>query len=307
MESSKIIVGFDGGGSTSRFLVRRGFEEAQLNEFDLNLKYPDIGIAASAKGFAECLKEILSADVSQISAMCISLSGASNEASNKELDDALRSELHLPNLKLHIEGDSSFTLATAYPYDTSGILLIAGTGSVAIAKKKDGEVVKIGGWGRLLGDEGSGYWIGLQALKHYCKVMDGIESAGDLFAAIGEELHAEAAADLSPLRSKLYRDQIKPQNYAPLVFEALANDAVAEVILLEAAADLTTLIQTLWEKVEDDCERIVTLHGGIARLPFIGFHINANCDSPGFKFEILDENAPLERALEICMSLDSED
>ncbi len=302
-----IYIGFDGGGSTSRFMIRHSNGETQTQVFDVNLKYTDIGIDASAKGFADCLKEIPEAETPSISAMCISLSGSSNEASNKEFAKALRNELYLPNLKLHIESDSSFTLATAYPYDTSGILLIAGTGSVAIAKKKDGEVVKIGGWGRMLGDEGSGYWIGLQALKHYCKVMDGNESGGDLFANIGVVLHNEAATDLSPLRTKLYRDQIKPQNYAPLVFEAMATDSTAEVILLEAAADLTTLIQTLWEKVEDDCDRIVTLHGGIALRPFIGHNINANCDSPGFKFEILDENAPLEKALDICKELDASD
>ena len=302
---NSIYIGFDGGGSTSRFLISRGIEEPEMYVFDLNLKYSDIGIDKSTKGFVDCLREILGAEVPDISAMCISLSGASDSFANNEFDKALRAELKLPNLKLSIESDSAFTLETVYPQDSSGILLIAGTGSVAIARKKDSGIVKVGGWGRMLGDQGSGYWIGLQALKHFCRAIDGTDEKGDLFVGLGEKLNNEIGTDLSLLRAKLYGNEIKPQDYAPLVFEALPNDTNAENILLEAAAELTVLIQSLWEKVSEDCDRIVTLHGGIARQPFIGSNIGSNCDSPGFKFEILDENAPLQRALEVSLNMNS--
>ncbi len=304
MDTSAIYVGFDGGGSTSRFLIQQKHDEPKLFTYPLSLKYTDLGIDESARGFSECLRENLGADVMNIRAMCISLSGASNESMNKEFALAFRKEIGLTNLKLHIESDSSFTLETVYPGDRSGILLIAGTGSVAIAKTKSGEIIKVGGWGRMLGDEGSGYWIGMQALKHFCKAMDGTDERDDLFAVMGENLNNELGNDLSLLRSKLYREEIMPQYFAPLVFESLPRDSAAENILLEAAVELTVAIQSLWEKVGDDCDRVVTLHGGIARQPFIGFNIAANCDSPGFKFELLDENVPLERALEISHKLD---
>src|SRR5437867_4448672 len=125
MPNTPIYIGFDGGGSTSRFLIRREDAKPEPYLFSLNLKYSDIGVAGSAKGFASCLKEILGEDISHIRAICISLSGASNGKLNDELAFELKKGLALP-LHLHIESDSSFTLRTAYPENNSGLLLIAG-------------------------------------------------------------------------------------------------------------------------------------------------------------------------------------
>ena len=298
-----ISVGFDGGGSISRFIVRRDNREPELHSFPTNLKYSDLGIAESAKGFAKLLIEILKDDALLLKAMCISLSGASDAEMNEEFKQALRKEMNLPDMKLHIEGDSSFTLETAYSGSKSGMLLIAGTGSVAIAKTKKGRFEKVGGWGRLLGDEGSGYWIGLQALKHYCKVMDGAESAGELFAAIGKKLHEENASDLSPLRSKLYRNEIKPQQYAPLVFDASAKDPAAEDILYEAAGSLMMGIEVLWTRVSGECEPVVCLHGAIARQPLIADYLEENSEALGLKCQLLEEESILHRALQVSSEL----
>lgn len=300
---SSIYIGFDGGGSTSRFLVKRGDKDPEMHSFPLNLKYTDLGIEASAKGFVKCLGELLQEDISSLNAMCISLSGASNEAMNNQFADALRKELNLPMLRLHVESDSSFALLTAYPDDRSGMLLIAGTGSVAIAKKTNGEIVKVGGWGRILGDEGSGYWIGLQAVKHYCKALDGIDERDHLFAAVEEKLQNEGAVDLGILRTKLYGHEMKMQEYAPLVFDAHSEDPAAEDILFEAAIKLSLEIESLLKKVEGKCEPIIALYGGIACQPFIARSIESNCSSSGLRFEKLIEDNILQRALEISMSL----
>lgn len=303
MDLNGIYIGFDGGGSTSRFLIRRGEAEPELHTVALNLKYSDLGIEQSARAFANCLSTILGADISMIGAICISLSGASDVVMNKQFQEALQKELNLPQLKIYIESDSSFTLETAYPGDKSGMLLIAGTGSVAIAKKRNGEIVKVGGWGRLLGDEGSGYWIGLQALKHYCKVMDGAETAGELFVKIGEKLHDETDSYLSPLRYKLYRDEIKPQHFTPLVFASIESDPAAEGILYEAGEYLMNNVKSLWNKVQRDCEPILRLHGAIVRQPFISALIEDQCKSLNLRCSVLDEKEVINKALEVAKNL----
>jgi len=303
MDSAAIYIGFDGGGSTSRFLIHRGEAEPQLYTFALNLKYSDLGIEKSVKGFTGCLNEILGAEIGLANGICISLSGASDPSMNAEFEQRLRNELNLPELKIRIESDSLFTLETCYPEGKSGMLLIAGTGSVAIARKNDGEIVKVGGWGRLLGDEGSGYWIGLQALKHYCKVIDGVENEGELFVSVGTKLSGEAGSDRSSLRNKLYRDEIKPQHYAPLVFEASNTDLAAEDILFDAAGNLMIDLESLWNKVRAECEPIVTLHGAIAQQPFIVGYFEENCEAIGLQCEISEEESVLQRALQLSMSL----
>jgi len=55
---------------------------------------------------------------------------------------------------------------------------VAGTGSVVMGKSPDGSTISIGGWGRVIGDEGSGYYIGLEALKAVSREIDGGGKAG---------------------------------------------------------------------------------------------------------------------------------
>ncbi len=303
MAESKVYVGFDGGGTTSRFLVSRKSGERESYTYPLNLKYSDLGIDESARGFAKCLSEILGADISSISGMCISLSGASNAQMNKDYESALRLELNLPDLKIYIEGDSSFALETAYPGDQSGMLLIAGTGSVAIAKTEDGDIIKVGGWGRLLGDEGSGYWIGLEVLKSYCTSIDLDETSGDLFRGIRKKLVEELGNDLSQLRSKLYSNEIKPQDFAPLAFEYAERDEDANDILLLGADLLATDVNVLWDKVEGECEPNLKLHGTIASQPLIFEYVQDSCEEYGVSCEMLDGNLILERALKVAEGL----
>jgi len=299
----KIYIGFDGGGSTSRFIVSRKAGETESYTYPLNLKYSDLGVDESVRGFAQCITEILGADISSLRAMCISLSGASNAAMNKEFGEALRRELNLSELKLHIEGDSTFAVETAYPDDQSGMLLIAGTGSVAIAKNEDGDTVKVGGWGRLLGDEGSGYWIGLEVLKSYCTSIDLDETHSEFFRGIRKKLVEQIGNDLSLLRNKLYSNEIKPQDFAQLAFEYAERDEDANDILLLGADLLATDVNVLWDKVEEECEPILKLHGTIASMPEIFDYIQDSCEEYGVSCDILDSNLILERALKVAEGL----
>lgn len=301
---NSINIGFDGGGSVSRFRIQRCSDEPYTRTFHLNLKFSDIGIEQSAAGFVGCLMEILPEDLHNLRAMCIAISGGSDPKLNVKFMGALRNQLKRPDLLLHVESDSSFTIETAYPDSRSGLLLIAGTGSVAVAKTRDAEIVKVGGWGRLLGDEGSGYWIGLQALKHYCKVIDGAENKGELFGRIGERLQDSNQSARSFLRNKLHFGELRPQDFATLVFESLEVDPSAEEILLDAAANLMIDLETLWKKVEGSAEPEVTLHGSIARQPFIFNYIQENCQVYGLRCNVLDEQSVLERTLEVSRKLE---
>jgi glucosamine kinase len=298
-----IYIGFDGGGSTSRFLIRHGKNDPKLFSYPVNLKYSDIGIDKAAKNFAHILSEILGEDISLLKALCISLSGASNPEFNNEFIDALRKALASTDLRIHIESDSSFALHTAYSASETGMLLIAGTGSVAIAKKKNSEIVKVGGWGRMLGDEGSGYWIGMQALKHYCRVLDGIENQGTLFLKIEEKFYNEGYADFSSIRRNLYSYELKLQDYAPIVFEELARDLIAKRILDDAIHHLMIIVKALWIKSEDGCAPVLSIHGTIARQNYITENIAIQCKLLHLESKMIDEKMITEKALEIAEHL----
>ena len=76
------------------------------------------------------------------------------------------------SLRTSVGADAEATFHDAFP-SGPGILLISGTGSIALARGADGSRVRVGGWGRHLGDEGSGYSIGTAALRALVRGEDG--------------------------------------------------------------------------------------------------------------------------------------
>src|SRR5260370_914390 len=68
--------------------------------------------------------------------------------------------------------------------DAPGIVIVSGTGSIAYGRNANGEAARAGGWGHMIGDEGSGYWIGREALTAVMRAADGRGPATGLSADI---------------------------------------------------------------------------------------------------------------------------
>jgi N-acetylglucosamine kinase-like BadF-type ATPase len=128
----------------------------------------------------------------------------------------------------------------------AGVLVIAGTGSHAVTRTADGEF-HAGGWGPALGDEGSGYWIGREAVRHALRARDErmpslllqrIAAAWqcgseDVVAEIVSKAHAQPAPDFSTL--------------APLVDDCAAEgDQVSVLLLHRAGEELARLAAAAW-------------------------------------------------------------
>jgi N-acetylglucosamine kinase-like BadF-type ATPase len=119
----------------------------------------------------------------------------------------------------------------------AGIALICGTGSIAIGSYQ-GNTVQAGGWGYLLGDEGSGYWIVRAAVRALLDRRDRCAPPG----VLGQRLLAAAAASDVPGLHRLFYEQPRPRQWAahaPLVLDS-DDDAVAP-ITVEAASALASL------------------------------------------------------------------
>ncbi len=259
--SEKTYIGFDGGGSNSRFIIQHGDAQPEIVAHEESLKYSDMGIDASSERFVKLLTPSLPADSNDLN-IVISLSGAGDEIEQAEYESAIRNALPGFSLNIHVESDSSFSLKAAYPEESdSGLLTISGTGSVHLAKQGDGSITKIGGWGRLLGDEGSGYWLGLQALKHYTRATDGIEPVGVLAENIAAVIDAECNGDRSVMRRMLYANEMSPADFTTLVIECASSDDIARDMISDAALSLAQDIRFLWDMVGENCNDIITMHG----------------------------------------------
>lgn len=99
---------------------------------------------------------------------CIGLAGSSSSAARAWAETTLRA---LVSGEILLAGDEEIALDAAFR-GGPGILVIAGTGSNAIGRCGNGKIVSAGGWGPMLGDEGSGHWIGLEALRAALRAQD---------------------------------------------------------------------------------------------------------------------------------------
>lgn len=116
-----------------------------------------------------------------------------------------------------------------------GALLIAGTGSIALAHAADGSRRQAGGWGWLNGDEGSGAWLGKAALRHAQRALDGRDPTGTLARALWALL-GQSAQEL--LAWQAQAGQARFASLAPLVFDHAESDPAAAEALREAAHEL---------------------------------------------------------------------
>ena len=141
----------------------------------------------------------------------------------------------------------------------AGIVVAAGTGSVAAARDEAGRTSQCGGWGYPVGDEGSGAWLGLHAMRHAHAVLDGRELPSALSAAVFNEAGADAPALLNwcagvgagtgasaSASASASADARRYAALAPLVFNAAdAGSANARAMLQAAAAELARLVHAL--------------------------------------------------------------
>ena len=153
-----------------------------------------------------------------------------------------------------------------------GINVIAGTGSMTYGRRA-GADVRVGGWGELFGDEGSGYWIGIRALRAFSKMSDGRAERGPLHDVLRRDLALDADTDLIGLVLHQWqgaRQQIAA--LAPAVREAaISGDRCAQAILTAAAAELVGLVDATRRRLGFKPGDVVPVSysGGIFAMPEI--------------------------------------
>lgn len=170
--------------------------------------------------------------------------------------------------------------------DDKGIVLIAGTGSICHGKE-DQNLFRVGGLGRILGDEGSGYQIGLQAFKAALADEYGWGIPTNLTLGLKELFKVTELKSLIPQINQSNFSPSKIASIAPLVFKmAWEKDVVADEIINGAARDLGHLLTTQLQISHlRDCE--VHLWGGIFKSRFADDFIQKMMDSVAVEHDSL--------------------
>jgi N-acetylglucosamine kinase-like BadF-type ATPase len=177
-----------------------------------------------------------------VAAACFGLAGAGRPEEQERI--AAWAKQHRIAQEIRVCGDAEPILAAASP-ENVGIVLIAGTGSLAWGRNAAGETARCGGWGYLLGDEGSGYAIALAGLRAAMRAADGRGPPTDLLAAYRHKLLAKEPDELI---ARIYSPEMTREKLAELagiVFEYRSTDEVAEKIIAAGARELAELAATV--------------------------------------------------------------
>jgi N-acetylglucosamine kinase-like BadF-type ATPase len=132
-----------------------------------------------------------------------------------------------------------------------GIVVICGTGSICYGRDEEGHAARSGGWGYILGDEGSGYWIGRRALAAVVRHADGRGPATALTALVLEHFRVRSVNDL--VQEVHLRDPRRHRvaSLGGAVQAAIdEGDPVAREILDEGARDLASMALSVAERLQ---------------------------------------------------------
>jgi N-acetylmuramic acid 6-phosphate etherase len=236
-------------------------------------------------------------------AACLGLAGAGRPEDQAVIQDwAARVKLAAV---VEVTGDAPLLLAAGTPHGW-GVALVAGTGSMAFARDHEGRTARAGGWGYLLGDEGSGYALVVAALQAVARAVDGrgpaTELRGRLLARLGLTHPNELIGAV--YRSGLDRTDLAA--LAPLVFEAAdAGDETAAGIVSQGAGQLAATVVAAARQLH--LERLplpVALAGGVLLAsPSYRERVLTALNSDGLRAEpVTLVHEPAEGAVQLALA-----
>jgi N-acetylglucosamine kinase-like BadF-type ATPase len=236
------VLGVDGGGTKTLGLLAESTGAVLASGRGEGSNQNVIGIDNAARNLADLIANLARTagrPVAEIGSAVLGLAGAGAERDRQVLTDAIEARLRamgLPSIPLSIKSDGRIALEGAFN-GGPGVVAVAGTGSVVMGKSPDGTTLSIGGWGRVIGDEGSGYFIGLEALKSVSREIDGRGEAGRLRVSISSRFGLETRERII---AAIYREKFDIPSIAPAVLDAAeAGDQAALGILAHAAREFS--------------------------------------------------------------------
>lgn len=232
---SRYVLGLDGGGTkTVAVLVEDSGRVLAKAQGDSS-NYQVIGGEKLGQVIREVTEEILhQANLKGhlLDHLYAGLAGAGRPA-DREAIHAVITQQNLART-VTVDTDAAAALSGAFA-GGAGIIVISGTGAICFGKSSSGVVYRCGGWGYLLGDEGSGYYIGQQAIMAALKDLDGRGMATSLRAMI-EQKYSLSSIDL--IISQIYSGKIDRSEIAgltPAVFAEYEKGDQASQIIIETA------------------------------------------------------------------------
>lgn len=253
----RYVIGIDAGGTKTVGLLadETGTVLRQARAGGANLRaHGELGVEKSLYQVIDAL------DAPQVDALCLGIAGVALDADRDLVRDLLR-RLGVKRA-VRIVNDAVVALVAGAP-DGVGVVLIAGTGSIAYGIDATGRTARSGGWGYLLGDEGSAFWLGHAAVRQGIRAADGRGPATTLYDRICRKLGFATASDLVDWFYVQELSRTRVAQLASVVEEAAdEGDAAAVDLLDQASGHLARAAQSVVRQLEFPGTFPLVLSGG---------------------------------------------
>ena len=198
----------------------------------------------------QCIKQ-LNIKYSDIESVTLGTTGAGRRSDAELLENDFLAFCKAKNITINnfnVVSDAIIALEGAFSGKT-GSILIAGTGSIMFGKDEEGTIHRVGGFGRFIGDEGSGYSLGRKGLNAVAKFLDGRGKPTKLYNRLTEYYGVVTIDDLINL---VYKKNFDIASFGKEVLESADNDSdlVAREILIAEIDEVTLHIKTMYEKLK---------------------------------------------------------
>jgi N-acetylglucosamine kinase-like BadF-type ATPase len=236
------FLGVDGGASKTAALVTDNEGMSLGDGVAGPSNHLRVGIETAARNIERAVnKALVAADVASreiVWAYC-GIAGADHPAHRQEIVDSLN--IFFPRGNFTVDNDARIALTGAIGFG-AGVVVIAGTGSVAFGRNGAGEEARAGGWGPAVGDEGSAYGIAREGFAAVLRAYDGRGPATKMLEILSRDYQLAA----SEIPRFVYAKSTQADDIArhsKLVIEAAeAGDEVARAILEDAGRELAASV-----------------------------------------------------------------
>lgn len=258
----KYYLGID-GGATKTILCLSDSSGDIVEVIKLgSTNYHTVGIdntKATFKKAFEMMNYDHGVNLEQIKGICFGGAGI-DSYEGEQIATSIFREIGYEN-ELTVCNDAVIALVGANGGFKGGVV-IGGTGSVALGVDQSGKAHKVGGWGHILDDQGSGYMIGRDALSKVMRYHDGRGRETKIWESVKDYFEITSPEQITDF---VYSKSTKKQDIAkiaPLIIDLYSTDDVAHDIVEDAVSSLEQLIVTLSEKIQQS-DFSLGLHGSI--------------------------------------------
>lgn len=282
----RYVIGIDGGGTKTALKLADENGNIVLTNEGGPCNINSMGREYVQKMLKELIENTLfkaNLKMEDIKTLCIGTAGVDRPSDKKIMEDIIKRAGF--NGKIIITNDGEIALFGGVGGE-EGVIVISGTGSICFGRNREGESRRAGGWGHIIGDEGSGYYIGINAINRIARAYDGIEEKTLMTDIILDHLKLQNPQGLIDFVYRSGAGKSEIASLARLVDEAYKKgDMAAEEILLKAAFELFLCAKAVIENLGlNDRKITLAVNGSVI--------VKNECVNNEFK-RLMKENFPL--------------